>query len=69
MKECRIAGGISLQDLAPIVGRTYQQLQKYETGYNRISAGVLYDLARALKTEPAYFYQGSDYHCRQGKGL
>lgn len=45
-------------DLARTLERTFQQLQKYETGYNRMSAGVLYDLGRALHVAPGYFYDG-----------
>jgi len=36
----------------------YQQAHKYETGINRISAGRLHQLARALGVEPGYFFEG-----------
>ena len=51
---------ISQPELAEQVGVTYQQLQKYENGKNRISAGRLYDIAKILKTSIAYFYEGLD---------
>lgn len=44
----RIALGIGQETLAHAVGVTFQQLQKYEKGANRVSAGRLYDLAMAL---------------------
>ncbi|MDP3495550.1 MAG: helix-turn-helix transcriptional regulator [Hyphomonadaceae bacterium] len=51
---------ISQPELAEQIGVTYQQLQKYENGKNRISAGRLYDIAKVLKTSIAYFYEGLD---------
>lgn len=51
---------ISQPELAEQIGVTYQQLQKYENGKNRISAGRLYDIAKILKTSIAYFYEGLD---------
>jgi transcriptional regulator with XRE-family HTH domain len=58
LRARRIALGLTQQQLAERVGITYQQAHKYETGINRISAGRLYTLARALEVEPAYFFQG-----------
>lgn len=46
------------QQLADLVGIRFQQIQKYETGANRISAARLWDLARALNVEVPYFYVG-----------
>ena len=37
---------------------TYQQVQKYEKGTNRISASVLYAISSAFKVEPAFFFEG-----------
>ena len=50
--------GLTLQQVAGMLGITYQQAHKYETGINRISVGRLHALARALEVEPAYFYEG-----------
>ena len=41
-----------------MLGITYQQLHKYEKGVNRISAGRLHALTRALGVEPGYFFEG-----------
>ena len=57
LKERRQQIGISLNDLAPTVGRTYQQLQKYEKGTNRISASRLYELSRKLDVPISYFFE------------
>ena len=58
LRERRVALGLSQQQLAELVGITYQQAHKYETGANRVAAGRLHALARALEVEPAYFYEG-----------
>ncbi len=51
---------LSQEGLATKLGLTFQQVQKYERGTNRISAGRLYELARALDTSIAYFFHGVD---------
>jgi len=58
LKRRRIENELSQQSLAALIGRTFQQLQKYESGANRISASMLYDLGRALHVAPGYFYDG-----------
>ncbi|GGL48156.1 helix-turn-helix domain-containing protein [Caulobacter rhizosphaerae] len=49
---------ISQEKLADALGLTFQQVQKYERGSNRVSASKLYEIARFLKTTPASFYEG-----------
>ncbi|MBL6081651.1 helix-turn-helix domain-containing protein [Belnapia sp. T18] len=58
IRERRLAMGLSQQQLARIIGITYQQAHKYERGLNRISAGRLFSVAQALATEPAWFFDG-----------
>lgn len=60
LRKRREALEISQDDLAQSLGITYQQLQKYERGDNRISAGRLYDAAKILKTNIAFFFEGLD---------
>lgn len=50
--------GLSQEKLAESIGLTFQQIQKYERGLNRISAGRLYEFARILEEKVPYFYQG-----------
>ena len=50
--------GLTQQQLAAQVGIRFQQIQKYECGANRISAARLWQLAEALETPVAYFYDG-----------
>jgi transcriptional regulator with XRE-family HTH domain len=60
MRERRLMLGITVQELAAVLGLPYQQLHKYETGANRLSAGRLYRLAEALGVEVAYFFEGGE---------
>jgi len=50
--------GKSQQDLAAGVGCTFQQIQKYESGANRVSASRLWDIAGALGVDVTYFFEG-----------
>lgn len=50
--------GVSQERLAESIGLTFQQVQKYERAANRVSASKLWEMARALKTSVAYFYEG-----------
>src|SRR5258705_10497009 len=50
--------GISQERLAESIGLTFQQVQKYERAANRVSASKLWEMARALKTSIAYFFEG-----------
>jgi transcriptional regulator with XRE-family HTH domain len=48
----------SQEKLAEALGLTFQQVQKYERGANRVSASKLWEVAQALKTSVSYFYEG-----------
>ena len=50
--------GMSQEGLAETIELTFQQVQKYERGSNRISASKLYEISRALKAPVAYFFEG-----------
>jgi transcriptional regulator with XRE-family HTH domain len=60
MRDRRVMLGLTQQQMADLIGVTYQQAHKYEKGINRIAAGRLYDVARALGVEVGYFFQGLD---------
>ena len=57
LRKKRKEAGMSLGVLAQAVGVSYQQLQKYETGLNRIPSSRLAKLAAILKVSPAYFFE------------
>lgn len=52
--------GLSQTELGEAVGVTFQQLQKYEQGKNRVANGRLVQIAKALAVEPIYLMAGSD---------
>jgi len=52
--------GTTQQQLAEKVGIKFQQIQKYETGMNRVSASRLWDIAHALGVDVAFFFEGYD---------
>lgn len=52
--------GLTQQEMAKLIGVTFQQAHKYETGMNRISAGRLFQIAQALDVSVTYFFQGLD---------
>ena len=60
IRERRIMLGLSQQQLAQMVGVTYQQAHKYERGLNRISAGRLYEIALVLSVPVSWFFEGLD---------
>ena len=49
--------GLTQQQIADAVGIKFQQIQKYETGANRVSASRLYDIAAALESPIGYFFE------------
>lgn len=50
--------GMTQQQLAESVGIKFQQIQKYETGMNRVSASRLWDIASSLSVPVAFFFEG-----------
>ena len=58
IRERRVLMGLTQQDMASLLGVTYQQAHKYERGLNRVSAGRLYDIAQVLHVPPAHFFEG-----------
>jgi transcriptional regulator with XRE-family HTH domain len=58
MRERRIMLGLTQQQMAELIGVTYQQAHKYEKGINRIAAGRLYNIAQALGVDVGYFFEG-----------
>lgn len=59
IKRRRIECGLSQDELGQRIGLTFQQIQKYERGANRVSASRLFDIAEALEVPPAYFFPQS----------
>lgn len=65
----RILVGMSQEKLGEMLGLTFQQVQKYEKGVNRIGAGRLYQISHILGVHIGYFYEDvSDYIPPDAKG-
>lgn len=58
LRELRTDRGLSQTEVADALGVTFQQVQKYETGANRVSAGRLWALAGYFGVSVRAFYQG-----------
>src|SRR5918995_2760768 len=58
IRDRRILLGLTQQQIAELIGVTYQQAHKYEKGMNRVAAGRLYRIAQALGVEVSYFFEG-----------
>lgn len=57
--------GLTQQDLAGATGVSYQQIQKYERGTNRVSASRLFLISKALETNPHSFFENLGNKMRQ----
>ena len=60
LRQKRLECGISQDELAASVDLTFQQIQKYERGINRISSSKLFDFAKFLRVSIQYFFEGLD---------
>ncbi len=57
IRQRRNALGMSQETLADALGISYQQIQKYEVGADRVMASRLWDIAEALEVDVAYFFE------------
>ena len=55
----RMLLGLSQEKLGEALGVTFQQVQKYEKGMNRIGASRLQDIAKILDAPPSFFFEGA----------
>ena len=60
IRERRAALGLTQEHLARALEISYQQVQKYETGANRVSVGRLFEISGKLEVDIAYFFEGLD---------
>ena len=60
IRHRRWMNGTTQQQLAEQVGIKFQQIQKYETGMNRVSASRLWDIATVLNVPVSFFFEGLD---------
>ncbi len=60
LRQRRALLGMSQTDLGKAVGLTFQQVQKYERGFNRISSSRLFEFSKVLDVPVAHFFEGMD---------
>lgn len=60
LKRRRIEIGMSQQAIGEVLGISFQQIQKYESGANRVSASRLYDICKHLDVGVPYFFEGAE---------
>ncbi len=58
LREARLARGLSQGALGKLLGVTFQQVQKYESGANRIGGSRLWDISSILEVPVSYFFEG-----------
>ncbi|MFD2738133.1 helix-turn-helix domain-containing protein [Sulfitobacter aestuarii] len=58
LKQIRTLRRLSQTDVARKLDLSFQQIQKYEIGANRIAASRLFELSRILEVETSYFFEG-----------
>jgi len=61
--------GMTQQQLGEAVGIKFQQIQKYETGMNRVSASRLYEISKALDVPVAFFFEAVDEPANENETL
>src|SRR5215469_14707374 len=61
MRRRRLVLGMTQQKLADSLGLTHQQVQKYESGANRIGASRLHELSTVLDVPVSYFFENYDF--------
>ena len=66
LKQIRTMRRLSQTDVARELDLSFQQIQKYEIGSNRIAASRLYELSRILDVPTSYFFEGLDADMRAG---
>jgi transcriptional regulator with XRE-family HTH domain len=65
----RVLLGMSQEKLGEALGLTFQQVQKYEKGTNRVSASRLQDISMTLKVPPSFFFEGMPASDAQKPGI
>ena len=65
----RLMLGISQVKLADTIGVTFQQLQKYEKGTNRVSSSRVQQIANALQVTPPFFFDGLSGYQSRGEAM
>jgi len=69
IRMARKARGLSQTEFGEPLGISFQQIQKYESGKNRVSAGRLFEMANLLEVDVSFFFEGLEPISRSKKPL
>lgn len=69
LRSRRTMLGRSQEEIGSAVGITFQQVQKYERGMNRIGASRLFEFSNLLGVSVAYFFEGLEYNNLENSGI
>lgn len=69
LRSQRVLYGLSQSELAKMLDITFQQLQKYETGSNRMSASRIWHASKVLGVPVSFFFEGFNEKAKPGKGI
>jgi transcriptional regulator with XRE-family HTH domain len=69
LRARRLIVDVSQQALAEALGMSFQQIQKYEKGTNRMSAAILFQIATVLKVDVKYFYETIPHGAKNSKEI
>ncbi len=67
LREARLAKGMSQEALCKALGISFQQVQKYEWGKDRIGGSRLWDISNVLETSIGFFFEGLDEKGRSAR--
>jgi transcriptional regulator with XRE-family HTH domain len=67
LREKRIMLGLSQDAVGKTLGLSFQQIQKYERGVNRISSSRLYEFSKILSAPVGYFFDGLDFQANDNQ--
>lgn len=67
LRTLRAQLGITQRELGDVLGVTFQQIQKYEKGMNKIAADTLHYIAMYCNVEISYFFEGANHLLRSGQ--
>lgn len=67
VKMARLAAGLSQEKLADALGISFQQVQKYENGTNRVGPGRLHAIAKLLNLPVPFFFEGAEKPRNSGR--
>lgn len=66
LRQRRNMLGLTQEKLGSMIGVTFQQIQKYERGHNRIGGSRMYSLCNALKIEPNFLFEELSFEEKKG---